>query len=334
MVLSVPEPGAVEPFAVLIVEDDPATARLLRHLLGRSGYEVQVATTVTEARAEVARREWDLFILDRRLPDGNGLDLARELKGNFKGSSRYILMLTADGSEAEKVEAFDGGADDYVTKPFSIPEVMARVRAGLRIVELQKALIAGNRRLEEISTTDNLTGVRNRRWFDDEFRKAFEHARRYSRPLSLAIIDVDYFKRINDLHGHLAGDAVLQKIATSLSGLLRKSDALARIGGEEFAVILPESALFDGLQFGEKVREAIAQAHLTCAGVGTPVTISVGIASLPHSQFSSTEQMLSFADKALYRAKNRGRNRVEVERRAEPWRKTFPVPEQRDAAVG
>src|SRR5947209_11120946 len=296
---------------VVVVEDDPAVAMLIRRTLQREGLTVEVAGTLEEARRRLAR-PWDLLLLDRRLPDGDGVDLCHEIRP--RNPHAYIIILTGETSDEAKLAGFGCGADDYVTKPFSIDEMVARVRAGLRIVALQKALLASNAQLEELSRTDALTGVANRRAFDEEIALRFEHARRYKRALSLAMIDVDLFKRINDVYGHPAGDTVLRCIAKVLQRVTRQSDVVARYGGEEFAVIVPETQLLEALQFGEKIRAAIAAEDLG-AGMPPRVTVSVGVATFGHSTFATAAELVRAADAALYRAKQNGRNRVECERR-------------------
>jgi diguanylate cyclase (GGDEF)-like protein len=144
---------------------------------------------------------------------------------------------------------------------------------------------------------------------------SFEHARRYDRPFSLAIIDVDHFKSINDQHGHQAGDAVLRAVAQVLDGGTRQTDFVARIGGEEFAILLPETPLFEAMQFGEKIRSSISGSTIRTGEVEHHVTVSVGIACISHSQINSAAEFFTAADQALYRAKMNGRNRVELERR-------------------
>jgi diguanylate cyclase (GGDEF)-like protein len=302
---------------IILVEDDASVSRLLTLQLERAGYAVQHTPTIATAR-ELVRGGWDLAILDRGLPDGDGLDLAAELRA--ASPHGYIIMLTGEDSAEAKLEGFARGADDYVTKPFPVDELIARIRAGVRIVRLQRALLQTNRRLEELSLTDALTGVRNRRAFDERLPTSYEHARRYDRPLSLAIVDVDHFKTINDTHGHDSGDAVLRTVAELIAGCTRQSDFVARIGGEEFGILLPETPLFEALQFGEKIRSAIAATTMHIGGVEQEVTISAGIANMPHSRFASTAELYTAADQALYRAKARGRNRVEMERRRDAAR--------------
>jgi two-component system, cell cycle response regulator len=302
---------------IILVEDDANVSHLISRQLKRAGYAVRDAGTVSEARAMVGDCEWDLAVLDRNLPDGDGLDLCRELRTACPHG--YIVMVTGQDSDEAKLAGFAHGADDYVTKPFVIDELLARIRAGARIVHLQKALMESNRQLEELSLTDSLTGIRNRRAFDERIEEAFEHARRYERPLSLVVLDVDLFKHINDTRGHDTGDAVLRGVAHLVASCSRATDFVARIGGEEFAVVLPETPLFEAMQFAEKIRARIA----TTPVAGLDVTVSLGVANAMHSKVRNTAELFHAADQALYRAKANGRNRTEMERRKvperEPW---------------
>ena len=297
---------------VILVEDDPSIGRLVGLSLRREGHRVRHVPSIEEARQLLSSTEWDILLLDRRLPDGDGVDLCREVRQRHLHA--YILILTGDATKESKLAGFDCGADDYVTKPFHMEELMARVRAGLRIVQLQKALLASNRQLEELSRTDALTELRNRRSFDEELAMRFEYARRYGRPLTLVMIDIDHFKKVNDAFGHPVGDAVLQKLAQVLKRTTRQSDVVARFGGEEFAVLLPETPMREALQFAEKIRAAVAAEKL---GPGMPshITVSAGLAAMSQSELHSPEDLVAAADAALYRAKRNGRNRVEHERR-------------------
>jgi len=301
------------PPTIVLIEDDPSVSVLLTRHLERQGWAVRAAISLSGARELLRTAEWDLALLDRRLPDGDGIELCGELRE--AAPHGYILMLTGESSEQAKLEGFERGADDYVTKPFQIDELMARIRAGLRIVELQKALITSNRQLEELSLTDGLTHLRNRRAFDLEISSRFEQARRYQRPLSVAVIDVDFFKTVNDQHGHDAGDEVLRGVADVLGKATRGADSVARYGGEEFAVILPETQLSDAIQFAEKIRNAIAESIIPTSESLHAMTVSIGVASVPYSELNSPDELVRAADQALYRAKTNGRNRVEAERR-------------------
>lgn len=288
---------------ILLVEDDGNVVLMLSRRLERAGYTVQAAGSVAAARA---MGDFDIALLDRHLPDGDGFALCQELRALRPHA--YLIVLTGDGRGEAKLEGFERGADDYITKDVPFDELDARIRAGARIVALQK-------RLQELSMTDGLTSLRNRRAFDEQLPARFEHARRYDRPLSVAVIDVDHFKTINDRFGHDTGDAILRGVAQIIANGTRQSDYAARVGGEEFAVLLPETALFDGLQFAEKLRSSVASATIRVGDTEHRVTVSVGIANMPHSQVKDGEELYRAADQALYRAKANGRNRVEMERR-------------------
>ena len=295
----------LSPANIIVVEDDRDVSRLLSFHLRREGHEVRTADTIAAAHALTAG-PWDIVLLDRNLPDGDGLDLCRELRAARPHG--YIIMLTGDGRDETKLEGFARGADDYVTKPFKVEELSARVRAGNRIVGLQK-------QLQEMSLTDSLTALRNRRAFDEHLPAALEHSRRYTRPLSLAVLDIDHFKSINDTLGHDAGDTILRGVASIIASGTRQADYAARVGGEEFAILLPETALLEGLQFAEKLRSLVASTPIAVGDGTRQVTVSIGIASVPHTEMDAPEDFYRAADQALYRAKANGRDRVEMERR-------------------
>src|SRR5215212_2795849 len=228
------------PFRVLLVEDDPAIVRLLVKILGTRGMKIMSCSTGAEGLEAVDREEWELCLLDRGLPDFDGIEICRHIKADARFDARQVIMLSAYGSLDDRVEALNLGADDYITKPFHPTELLARVNASRRVVEMQQQLVDMARQLEELSARDHLTGVFNRRHFGETLERAFDQSSRYRRPLSMAIIDVDRFKDINDTLGHQAGDAVLAEVAKRFSGSVRSSDYLARWGGEEFVVLLPE----------------------------------------------------------------------------------------------
>ena len=314
-------------FTIAIVDDDAAIRRLVRLVLTRAGYETVECTTGEEARGTLFTSTWDLAILDRRLPDMDGVVLAHELKSNPDFRTRYVIMLTGEDEQEDKVEGLELGADDYITKPFQYPELLARIRAGKRIVDLQKELLETNKRLELLSITDGLTKLHNHRYFQDELARAFEESQRYQRPLSLAMIDLDFFKKINDTHGHAVGDDVLKCAAKLFRESVRSTDLVARYGGEEFAVMMPETSLADGITFAEKIRGLVGGDAFNTQAGPVPVTVSIGVASVPHTRIHSAKELIIAADKALYRAKKNGRNQVQAERRsdglARPTRQEF-----------
>ncbi|HVT03822.1 MAG TPA: diguanylate cyclase [Thermoanaerobaculia bacterium] len=305
------------PFTVVVVDDDPSIRRLVKLLLKRSHYAVLECAMGEEARVTLQEKPWDLAILDRRLPDIDGVVLCQEIKADSAIKNRYVIMLTGEDDQRDKIEGLDLGADDYITKPFQPGEFLARIRAGKRIVDLQKELIASNKRLELLSITDGLTKLYNHRHFQDELARQFDEAVRYQRPLSLALIDLDFFKKINDTYGHAAGDTVLQDVSAIFAGSVRSSDLAARYGGEEFIVMMPETDLEDAVTFAEKIRVMVGEKPITTAAGEVPVTVSIGVSSYPFSRLKTPRELIDAADKALYRAKRNGRNQVQAERRIE-----------------
>jgi diguanylate cyclase (GGDEF)-like protein len=303
------------PCRIVLIDDDPAIVRLLTKVLGGNDVEVTACATGTAGLDAVEHQPWEICLIDRGLPDFDGIEICRHIKANARFDARQVIMLSGYDSLQARVEALNLGADDYITKPFHPTEVLARVNASRRVVEMQQQLVDMARQLEELSGRDDLTGIFNRRHFGTTLDRAFDHSHRYRRPLSVAIIDVDRFKNINDSFGHQAGDAVLAEVAKRFSRSVRSSDCLARYGGEEFVVLLPETQLDDAVSFSEKLRSAVAAAPVIAEGQAVPVTVSVGAASLAHTEFNSPSEMIAAADQALYRAKRNGRNRVEAERR-------------------
>ncbi len=310
------EQGTTAPFRIVLIEDDPAIVRLLTRLFHSKGMEVIACATGADGLETLERRAWELCLLDRGLPDMDGIDICRHIKADPRFDARQVIMLSGVSSLDAQVEALDLGADDYITKPFHTVELVARVNASRRVIEMQHQLLDMTRQLEEISARDSLTGIFNRRHFGTTLDQTFDHSSRYQRPLSVAILDVDRFKDINDSFGHQAGDAVLAEVARRFSGSVRSSDYLARYGGEEFVVLLPETDLEDAVSFGEKLRVSVASHPVAMPdGREYSVTVSVGTASLEHTGFTTSADMIAAADQALYRAKRNGRNRVEAERR-------------------
>jgi len=302
-------------FVVAVVDDDAAIRRLVSLFLRRAGYDVIEVATGEAARSRLGVENWNLAILDRKLPDLDGLDLCREIKADPRFRNRYVIILTGEADEQDKIEGLDLGADDYITKPFQYKELLARIRAGKRIVDLQSELLESNRRLELLSITDGLTRLYNHRHFQDEMVRAFDESQRYQRPLSLAIIDIDFFKKVNDTYGHAAGDDVLKTVARLFMDSVRSTDLVARYGGEEFTVMMPETDMGDAIAFAEKIRTLVEETTIETQAGPVHVTVSIGVSSVPATPIQTPKEMIVAADKALYRAKRGGRNQVQAEKR-------------------
>lgn len=302
------------PFIVVIVDHDEGVRVPLMQLLHDRGYAALGCGTSREARQLLHEYPWDLAIVERALPDDDGVRLCHELKAEPELASRYLIVSLERDDENAGVNALDQGADDFATKPFDMEELLARVRSGKRIVELSKKLLGLNIRLETLSITDGLTSLYNRRYCEEQLARAFERAVRYGRPFSLILFDVDHFKEINDTHGHSVGDRVLREISILLTQTARSTDLLARYGGDEFAVIAPETGPVSALHCAERIRKRLAESPIEIGGTEMRVTLSAGIAAGPSAEVTRAAQIIEEADRALYSAKSNGRNRAEIAR--------------------
>lgn len=302
---------------ILLVEDDKVQAKVTKESLESIGYEVIPAEDGKSAIKIVKTQHVDIILLDLVLPDMDGNEVCRWLKLDKDAKSIPIIMLTVKNSTVEKVEGLKAGADDYLPKPYNEIELNARIYALLRTKALQDELREKNRQLEEIlsklevlAITDPLTQLFNRRYFEAIIEKEFSRTTRYKFPTSCLIIDVDHFKRVNDEYGHRTGDLVLKELATIIKNCLRKVDTVARWGGEEFVVLLPETNKVNAVRAAARFLSTIASHAFS--GITRQVTVSIGIASVPDPSIDTAEQFIDKADFALYEAKSKGRNRIET----------------------
>ncbi len=240
------------------------------------------------------------------IPGINGLELCRRLrlKNNIKDSNYiYIILLTARDERSDLIQGLNSGADDYVTKPFDLLELKARLKAGRRIIELQRLL-------KKQATFDWLTGLLNRRSILEEAEKEYSRARREKRPLGLILIDIDDFKKINDTFGHLAGDVILSEVGQRLQGKIRSYDKIGRYGGDEILVILPDCNHFELETIADRLRHSVQKKPIIFNNQSLTITISAGgVTNDNISSFSITE-LIIFCDHALYQAKKQGGNRT------------------------
>jgi len=300
---------------VLIAEDDPIFRRILESWFKKWDYRV---TAVDNGLAawEVLQKEDapQLAILDWVMPGMDGIDLCRKIRGCGQGVYRYLLLLTAKDNKQDVIAGLDAGADDYLTKPFEVDELRARVRAGKRILDLQSALIRAHGDLQFVAAHDALTGLWNRGAIFDLLKRELQRRQRSRDPLGIIMADIDYFKQINDTHGHLVGDAVLQEVTRRLAAGVRTYDAVGRYGGEEFLVVLPGCKAADLVVSAERLRHSVADSPVETSMGQLPVTLSLGLASMEQGEKETLdcEAFLRTADEALYAAKAAGRNRVET----------------------
>ena len=290
---------------VMVIEDHPDQRELLEIVLQKEGYRVVPAANGVEALAKLEKEPAQVILSDVMMPKMDGFELMRKIRGNPLFKNVYIILITARIQERDRVQGLDLGADDYITKPFSFSELLARVRVGSRVVQYQQ-------HLEHQALVDSLTGLFNRGAFERKMEEEFERAQRYHHPLSVLLLDVDNFKTVNDTYGHHWGDEVLKKIAELLKTKTRRSDYPARYGGEEFVLVLPETDLESALNVETKVRAEIKAAILGTKAKSFSITVSAGVSSTCNKEYSDWRQLLEDADQALYLAKSRGKDRAEV----------------------
>lgn len=293
------------PAKVLVVDDAPSNLAILTDTLRRE-FDVRVASSGQEALRLVGENPPDLILLDIVMPNMDGYEVCRRLKGHPGTMNIPIIFLTAKGDVAEETMGLSLGAVDYIIKPVSVPIVQARVRTH---VELKRR----GDLLESLSMRDGLTGIPNRRHFDEALHRAWRQAIRGRTPLSLVMADIDCFKAYNDTYGHLAGDECLRAVArTFATTLKRPGDLAARYGGEEFAMVLEDTSLSGALHMAESMRREVAALGMENKGswVSDVVTVTLGVAWAVPTPVHNQKMLLSMADSQLYAAKQAGRNRV------------------------
>lgn len=287
---------------VLVVDDTPDVFRLLRVKLRHEAIRVEHARSGSDAMAMAHALKPDAILLDIDMPGMDGIEVLRLLKVDPELHDIPVLMLSAHSSPEHKTTTFELGAVDYITKPFEFVELQVRLRSALRVRELI-ALLAQRAQL------DGLTGLWNRTYFDTNLKQCLARAVRHQHPLSLAMLDIDHFKAINDMYGHPAGDLVLSAVARTLQRECRATDSACRYGGEEFAVIMPDTDASEAAPVCERIRGAIERIDWPGAP-GLRVTISAGVVGERAPARASADAWVKEADRCLYLAKHEGRNRV------------------------
>ena len=301
-------------FPILIAEDDPVSRLLLEKILVKAGYEVTSVINGREALESFSSKFFPIVITDWMMPEMDGLKLCRAIRENISTGYVFIFLLTARDSIDDMLAGLEAGADDYLTKPVNRPELVARLKTATRILELEKSLKDANEEITILSITDSLTGCYNRTFMDEQLPKEVKRAVRYNRPMSLIMVDIDHFKKVNDTYGHHAGDKVLKELVRSINRSIRSDvDWVARYGGEEFLAVFPETD-FEGAEvIAERLRSDISQNTIQINEEKIRVTASFGVTGFTPSDSLkevSYEAMINMADRSLYQAKEEGRNRV------------------------
>jgi diguanylate cyclase (GGDEF)-like protein len=310
---------------ILVVDDLPDNVEILRARLVSRGYQVVTATSGQEALEAVHGDPPHLILCDVMMPGIDGFEVSRRIKEDEKLPFIPIILVTALTETDWIVQGLNTGADDYITKPYNFQELEARVRAMLRIKQLQdeldqknRELEVANKRLRKLSITDGLTELFNHRHVHQLLRDEWERSSRTGEPVAVVMIDLDRFKAVNDTYGHPTGDVILYETARILRDTAREIDMVGRYGGEEFIAILPNTAEDEAARFAERVRGAV-EAHVYRDEENEiRMTTSAGVAAHPAPGVSSPEGLLKRADDALYAAKEGGRNRVVAASRMPP----------------
>lgn len=319
---------------ILVVDDTPPNLQLLLTMLTRKGYEAQGVIDGLVALSDIQKRLPDLVLLDINMPNIDGFQVCQQLKSNVLTCEIPVIFISARDEVLDKVQAFAVGGVDYITKPFQIAEVLARIENQLTLRRLQKQLqeqnellkqeinnriIAetllqeANEKLERLVNLDGLTQLANRRCFDEYLEQEWQRLAREQLPLSLIMCDLDFFKNYNDTYGHVAGDDCLRKVSLLIKQSVRRpADLAARYGGEEFVVVLPNTDIEGSLAITEVIRQNLSELAIPHddSSVSQFVTLSMGVTSLIPQIDSNPSILLTAADYALYRAKELGRNQI------------------------
>jgi two-component system cell cycle response regulator len=302
---------------LLLIEDSAAQGGQLQATLEEFGYDVRWVDSGTAGLQAALREPPDLVLLDVVLADVDGFAVCRLLKQHEETRDLPIIMLTVRGGVEDRVVGLELGADDYLAKPYADAELRARISVALRAREEQRELRRRNQQLESklqhvlaLATTDALTGLYNRRRFGEALDHECAVTKRYKSPLSFLMLDLDHFKVVNDTHGHEAGDEVLRMVADLLRQSLREVDLPARIGGDELAILLPQTPKDRAETVAQRIRTAVEATPIEYDGRRIHVTASVGIADDSDVELGDSDALMRAADRALYQAKLAGRNRV------------------------
>jgi two-component system, cell cycle response regulator len=302
-----------QPFIVLAVDDSAIYRKLVERSLSGQECELLFAKNGREALGLFAEHEPAVVITDWSMPDIGGLELCRRIRRDFRGFHSHLILLTSNSDKEQVMEGLAAGADDYLTKPFHSGELVARVAVGRRIVELHREIQAKNRRLEEMALTDALTGLPNRRAVDVWASRELSAASRHDFAFWVVMADLDSFKKVNDTYGHDAGDTVLKTFAQILNTHTRQSDICARLGGEEFLVMMTHSDRSGVKTAVERIRKQFENTNFTLGSSSVTATASFGIAGFRGTKPPDWNALVECADTALYAAKHKGRNRIEFE---------------------
>ena len=294
---------------ILIADDDPVSLRLLEKTLERAGYDVTAVSHGRKAAEELCRPDGPrLALLDWMMPQLDGPAVCRTVRRKRSQSHVYLVLLTSKNSKEDIVEGLESGADDYLTKPFDPGELKARLRTGMRILELEDNLLEAREGLRYKATHDSLTSLLNRGTILELLAGELNRKRRDKSSVSIVLGDLDHFKLVNDTYGHIVGDEVLREVGRRLLGSVRSYDFVGRYGGEEFLLVLNNCAKEKALDRAEEICNAIGGSPLRTTRGPIPISMSLGVSVSAPSDPRPLEEILCEVDDALYAAKSAGRN--------------------------
>ena len=304
------------PFPILFAEDNAISRKIVESHLGKAGYEITSVKNGRKAFELFRKNFFPIVLTDWMMPEMDGLELCRAVRNHESEGYVYIILLTSNDKKDQVVSGFEAGADDYLIKPPDPAELIARIKTGIRVLELEGSLKKANEKNRILSITDPLTGCYNRGYLMEQLPREIRRVRRYGHPLSLGLCDIDHFKKVNDTYGHQTGDKVLQIFIKCVRDTIRESmDWVARYGGEEFMVACPETDMGSAQVMMERLRETVAQRSIKAGDTEIHITVSFGLTSFdshtPDNNVSA-ENMIRQADRLLYHAKNQGRNRIQA----------------------
>lgn len=301
-------------YSVLIIDD----SENVRNIIKQAFAEEKIFNNIYEANDAltgfklVVNHNPDLIIVDLIMPQYDGFTFLKMKNAKPQYNDIPVIVLTSKDDASSKIKGLEEGAQDYITKPFNAKELLARVKVHLKIKTLQDELKEKNAMLQKLSITDELTKMYNRRYIIQRLKEEFSRAQRYNEIISLILIDLDNFKIINDQFGHQIGDRVLMKVSGLIKKQLRACDILGRYGGEEFIVILPNTNSDGSRSLAERIRDSVEKSPIKLGRKRINITLSAGVASYAGNYPSSYEDLIKKADKALYQAKNEGKNKVSL----------------------
>ncbi len=295
---------------VLVVDDDDMSRALVGKALEYEGYQVQLAESGELGLQVISEWQPHMVLLDVNMPGLNGLETLAKIR--LRGTEYVsVIFVSANSKQEDVIRGLDAGADDYVCKPFEVLELLARVRSQLRIKDLNDSLKRANDRLKELIDIDDLTGLFNMRSLYKKLDFELDRGRRYNRSVATIMMDLDFFKRVNDQHDHLFGSFVLAEVGNLIRENIRKVDFAARYGGDEFLIVLTEISLDGAQTFADRLRARIEEYTFKNDVHAMRLTASLGLAiTNPNVHAVDARSMVRFADRALYSAKENGRNRV------------------------